>query len=76
MDTLTLERVDGKKYNLHSLNTWEVLAGDDVFPEYPYHALQNITELYETTNEGQTRIIQFLLQFMYDKGVEDAKNNL
>lgn len=75
MDTFFLTRINDQDFNLHDLDTWELLNpyGDD-FNTWPNHALQNVVELYETTNEDQRRIVQFLIQFAYDQGVSDGEN--
>lgn len=76
MNFFSLTRINDQDLNLCDLDTWELLNpyGED-FNTWPIHALQNAIELYETTNEDQRRIVQFLIQFAYSQGVEDAENS-
>lgn len=77
MDTFFLTRTNGQNFNLLDLDTWELLSPpcDDRINTWPNYTLQNIIKLYETTNEDQRQIIQFLIQFAYIQGVADAENS-
>ena len=69
-----LTRINNQDFNLCDLNTWKLLNqyGED-WEALLNHALQDTIELYETTNEDQHRIVQFLIQFAYLQGAEDAE---